>query len=736
MTPTESKSANTTHPAKGKRSKSGCLTCRKRKKKCDETLCPETGGCWRCRNAGYQCEEFRRPLVVYERGASAASSSRLPKRIKQSPEAGLSASPLSDNKTPQTSTSNGTLQHETASTLSIPNSLVEFAGLATSNDAWALLEAIPSSVTPDIGVHVGDFEPLLSPNQQHQPHQALVRSCEIVGDCLFSGRHLCTACSAVASRLVDPGTSDMSALSPIFASIPSLSTPAISRHPSPGPSDEHLAATSPGQVSSRKSQTILESLIGYYSTLITCWAQGCDAKGLEGSTLFPKLVPYLLDRINKDPPLRLSIAAVTAGYIGGSRLTWPPDVVAIHKWASILRADRASIADCVRANATFPRPETPDTAWSASPGDSLASDVSSRLPIANRRRRSTLATLDDLLVGQAETLKHLAICSLDEAISEYCARTMRVPGLGLTEKGFLAEVSKINSLLLTSVNLAIYTFAEESVESYFEEGQRMRNLVENTLGTFPPVNLSKLCALDHLGFRTYVWCDVGTAIARGTLPHVQLTPIGALTELSTVDSPNLLESVFSLPDSLMIALSEIARLRIDYDGGDYTATARRSVGVAVPAWVHARADKIISQVRSTNIPSRLSAGSATCAQMIREACLILIYTLIYRVGSLHSVIRQSLSKILEMWSTSGEQYCRSVGCSNYNIPMFIAASVAIDARDRTICAKAMQIVGHEESAPASGRALIHKLWTTTDTTGVPCFWTDLVASGEHSVAFF
>ena len=809
-------------PLAGKRSRSGCLTCRKRKKKCDETLCEETGGCWRCRNAGYQCEGFRRPPVVFEPGHASGHKN---KRHKASPGPesignGLSnsdrvkaeadarndpngfADPHSAALGHAAFTSVGTNVHPQHTnhapvdqeSLTMANSLAEFAGLATSSAGWSVLSNVPTAqhdgvsnndraapTAPSLSIKNGSsstppsfssFAPpsaMLPPpthpshrsvheqhhNQQDRALQVPVVPCEIVGDCLFSGHHLCASCSAVANRLMQPDPAQLAALNADLVQVqpmPSLSTPMASPgHHSPAPSGE---ADQASQQANAKSRLVKESLIGYYSTLITCWTQGCDVRGLEASTLFRTLVPYLLESVDRHASLRLSIAAVTAGYVGGARLTWPKDVVAIHQWANTLRNDRTSIADCVKANLSFPFPGTPDTIWSASPAGSLTSEPHTSVPAlspanAERLRRSTTthATLDDLLVGQAQTLKQLAVRSLEQAVSDYRAKTTRALGVSFTEKGFLTECTHINPLLLTAMNIAIYAFAEEGLESYFEESARMRSLIDTLLGSFPPVNLSKLVSHEHLGFRTYVWSDVGTAIACGTRPHLQLalslydndrdgtsSSLNASSPSGGASSPS--DLTFGMQDALLIAMSDIARLRYDFDGGDFSATARRAAGAPVPQWVHDRAKRIQERAESCKIEGPLTTGSAICAMMSRSAIVILIHTLIYRVGALHPVVREVLRGMLALWKSAGEQYCRSVGCSNFNMPIFIASSVALDEPDRKICAEAMQIVGHEEAGPAPGRALIREVWRRTDITGVPCFWTDLVASGDYAVAFF
>ncbi|KAJ9479000.1 Zn(2)-C6 fungal-type domain-containing protein [Pseudozyma hubeiensis] len=783
-------SAEPPAPLTGKRSRSGCLTCRKRKKKCDETLCEETGGCWRCRNAGYQCEGFRRPPVVFEPGSASNSKH---KRTRGSPDAHLdqtrnrvkleggSHADVNGIVDPRSAahehgsfstvgpgaqthrTSHGSLDPQG---LDMANSLAQFAGLATSSAAWPLeseskggtLSSYPPFAHPSTMVTTSSqaSQPTTqqshdhSPTQhQHQQHQSLApislrspaAACEIVGDCLFSGHHLCASCSAVANRLMQPDPAQLAALDADLVQVqpmPSLSTPMASRHHSPEASNANTSS----HAATAKSRLVMESLIGYYSTLITCWVQGCDVRGIENSTLFRQLVPYLLDSVDRHTPLRLSIAAVTAGYVGGARLTWPKDVVAIHQWANTLRADRTSIADCVKANLNFSFPGTPDTIWTGSPAGSLSSEPLSALSPANaerlKRASTTHATLDDLLVGQAQTLKQLSVRSLEQAVSDYCAKTTRAMGVSFTEKGFLAECVRVNPLLMAALNIAIYAFAEEGMQSYFEEAARMRGLIETLLGSFPPVDLGKLTSHEHLGFRTYVWSDVTTAIACGTRPHLQLAMSTYTTEHEEGERGDLEkgEDRFGLADVTLIALSDIARLRYDFDGGDFSYTARRSAGSPVPQWVHERARRIQTRAESCTIDTPLTTGSAICAVLTKSACIILIHTLIYRVGALHPVVRGLLRGMLELWTSAGEAYCRSVGCSNFNLPMFVAASVAVDEADRRVCDQAMRVVGHEEAGPASGRELVREVWRRSDVTGTPVFWTDLIAGGDFAVAFF
>ncbi|KAJ1040885.1 hypothetical protein NDA11_002103 [Ustilago hordei] len=755
--------------------------------------------------AGYQCEGFRRQPALFQPGSAASTKGNSSnKRAKKSPDAessnGARLKTEADSSNTNayadmqasalgqpsfTSVGTGARKHGAIGqeSLDMANSLAEFAGLATSSAAWPLVSheqqhkddrggyrngASSTSPSFDSFVHPSSMlppspHPSHRPGQQqqhpasslHQPHNSNVPSiplqspmipCEIVGDCLFSGHHLCASCSAVANRLMQPDPVQLAALDADLVQVqpmPSLSTPIASRHHSPAP---HGQADGSHQANA-KPRLVMESLIGYYSTLITCWTQGCDVRGLEASTLFRQLVPYLLEQVDRHPSLRLSIAAVTAGYVGGTRLTWPKDVVAIHQWANTLRADRTSITDCVEANLSFPFPTTPDTIWSASPANSLSESQSgiSALSPANaerlKRASSTHATLDDLLVGQAQTLKHLAVRSLEQAVSDYRAKFTRALGLSFTEKGFLAELRNANPLLLAAMNIAIYAFAEEGMESYFEEAARMRNLIDTLLGSFPPVNLSKLVSHEQLGFRTYVWSDVSTAIACGTRPHLQLARSSFVNDGDgfSVDASlgeTQADLTFSLHDITLIALSDIARLRYDFDGGDFSLTARRAPGSPVPRWVHERAKRIQSRIENCKIEGSLATGSAICAMMTKSACIILIHTFIYRVGALHPVIRQLLRGMLKLWTTAGEQYCRSVGCSNFNLPMFVASSVAVDEEDRKICETAMQIVGHEEAGPAEGRKVIREVWRRTDITGVPCFWTDLIGSGDFAVAFY
>ena len=581
----------------------------------------------------------------------------------------------------------------------------------------------------------------LPPTTQPQIKTEPYGPCEIVGDCLFSGRHLCSACSATASRLIGSETTTPSATG---SAIPSHSTAALDQRAlglssTLLPAQQLSSTPLPSLSAEKRSQLVMEGLIGYYSTLITCWIEGCDAKGLEGSALFPRLLNFLLQHTQNVAPLRLSVAAVTATYVGGARLQWPPDVTAVHQWAWTLRHDRANLTDWVRGSLTIPTSSSPP--FEASPNDTTSSAsshhamgigaASSASP--KRKRKSLHATLDDLLVGQAQTLKYLSICSLEEQINSYVTFQATEKRPIQTEDEFLSEVARANLLLMSAVNLAIYAFAEECVDSFHSQVERMHHLVQTLLGPLPPANLSRLNKLEHIGFRAYIIADLSMAIATGAKPRVTLR-LGHSKPTPTPAAPDadaVFDTPFSAPDPILLGLSEIARLRHEVDGGTY----RERKSTDLPEWATDRARRIEVSLRSCRIVRKGRSGSSLCADMLRHAALIFLYTTVWRVGALHPVCRDALREILALWPPA-EAYCRSVGCSNFGIPIFLAATVAVDRTDRAVCKAAMHLVGHEEAATAEGRELVQELWRRTDSSGLPAFWTDLVAEGKYQVGFF
>lgn len=146
-------------------------------------------------------------------------------------------------------------------------------------------------------------------------------------------------------------------------------------------------------------------------------------------------------------------------------------------------------------------------------------------------------------------------------------------------------------------------------------------------------------------------------------------------------------------------------------------------------------ESTLNSLAAVTHPSTQFNGSPNCSEMTRLAGIILLYTTIHRKGPLYPTIKYCLQCILNLWQYGAKAFCIDVGCTNYIFSIFMASSVAHEARDRVICEEAMNLVGHDEATADAGRRLIKEVWKRTDESGIPTLWTDIVKEGNFLVAF-
>ena len=206
-------------------------------------------------------------------------------------------------------------------------------------------------------------------------------SCVTVGDCLLAARPICDRClsaiqpfdasaSAIQQQQQQPmqaplpgsewtGLLPSSTTSANNSAVPSLGPTAYNSFSPvessmqalvPAPSPSVASSTSAASNRTRNNNangnhswpTTKESIVGYYSTIITCWIEGSHPSNVSKSRLFEGIARSLVDKIEQQPFLRLSVASVAACYIGGDQLHWPEDLTLIQRWRAGLRWIRSS----------------------------------------------------------------------------------------------------------------------------------------------------------------------------------------------------------------------------------------------------------------------------------------------------------------------------------------------------------------------------------------------------------
>ncbi|PWN37669.1 uncharacterized protein FA14DRAFT_17386 [Meira miltonrushii] len=801
------------------RTRTGCLTCRRRKKKCDEQRCPDTGGCTRCKQAGYQCEGFPQLLQIENTGKviNANTHGRRKKSFHEpnkqrrkstttnSDRSILSVSPpeqhnsmhpqnrfgdpmnqgdanglfalqaaasslmassptrpergMQDHFAPSSFDShmsmgpNDSSNHLRDRTSSISSRMTDPIMLqpmqidSHSNNQMMMTNGPPNipcaGQTPSRYVHQNGgvmMQNDSSPGQGSNVNNYVGGSvCTFIGECILVGRQICTSC--------------LSTIEPLFS--PSDPTPNF-QLPTPTSSVGGTSAFSPRE---SRHQPVMQSLIGYYSAVVTCWIEGCFPQDIANSSFFRDLVQYLISNIDENEALRLSVAAVASGYIGGGQLQWPEDLIAIKRWTNTLRQDTTELVD-VTVSMT---------------GQSTAN----RRDLENANGPDKLARhtyIDRHLSKHAMLFYRMAKRAVEEAIQRasrepsqyYRASGSRAASANDTDSDYVdpSLAKKYNSILVATVNLCIFSWAEMSIETYYEDFDLVLQAAHTLFGGIRRVKLAYLNSLDTIGLAIVCWADTCASIARGTRPYFELdeSPLTEEEKQVLINSPNAAAQFafhsFNCPSALFQCLNDLARLRFDckaapqrgWNGGN-TEGGRQSS--PLPAFLGHRAAQLDARLKALSVETQHTldpngnrtaltrpdgtsldhAGSPNCSEMTRLACVLILYTGIYQKGPLHPTCKFALQSIVHLWTYGASGFCKDVGCSNYLLPVFMASVVACETRDRLLLEEAMNIVGHNEAVADASRQAVKEVWKRTDEDGFPALWTDVVRPGSMTVAF-
>lgn len=801
------------------RTRTGCLTCRRRKKKCDEQRCPDTGGCTRCKQAGYQCEGFPQLLQIESTGKVINSNThgrrkksfhetnkqRRKSTTTNSDRSALSVSPpdqynsmhpqnrfgepmndgdtnglfalqaaasslmasspnrpersMQDQFAPSSFESHMSIGHndtsdhlrDRASSISSritdPIMLQPMQVDSHSNNQMLMSNgstSIPSaSQTPSRYVHQNGgvmMQNDSSPGQGSNATNYVGGSvCTFIGECILVGRQICTSC--------------LSTIEPLFS--PSDPTPNF-RLPTPASSVGGTSAFSPRE---SRHQPVMQSLIGYYSAVVTCWIEGCFPQEIANSTFFRDLVQYLISNIDENEALRLSVAGVASGYIGGGQLQWPEDLIAIKRWTNTLRQDTTELVD-VTVSMTGQSTANRRDLESANGPDKLA--------------RHTY--IDRHLSKHAMLFYRMAKRAVEDAIQRASREPSQFYHTNGTRSGSANDTSseyvdpslakKYNSILVATVNLCIFSWAEMSIETYYEDFDLVLQAAHTLFGGIRRVKLAYLNSLDTIGLAIVCWADTCASIARGTRPYFELdeSPLTEEEKQVLINSPNAATQFafhhFNCPSALFQCLNDLARLRFDckaapqrgWNGGS-TEGGRQSS--PLPAFLGQRAAQLDARLKALSVETQHTldpngnraaltrpdgttlnhAGSPNCSEMTRLAGVLILYTGVYQKGPLHPTCKFALQSIVHLWTYGASGFCKDVGCSNYLLPVFMASSVASETRDRLLLEEAMNIVGHNEAVADASRQAVKEIWKRTDEDGFPALWTDVVRPGSMTVAF-
>ncbi|RSH90505.1 hypothetical protein EHS25_001110 [Saitozyma podzolica] len=304
----------------------------------------------------------------------------------------------------------------------------------------------------------------------------------------------------------------------------------------------------------------------------------------------------------------------------------------------------------------------------------------------------------------------------------------------------LTERSQLSDYLMAVIDLQLVEFirggaapsynmlalGDRLVRSVFREAQ-------------PPLYLSHLNTSDTFSLRLYALSDVSRCLVqrgRKTIFNLRRDPImpGTATATNPGDEPWAHGAYLGLPDAIVVLLADIANLCADMPTNP-------------AATVKARADAIEAELRAWS-PAGMFGGPAmvpvdpttlvarTIAGSLWSLCaLVVLYQSVHRVGGLHPVLRHARSEMLSLLDSivrlpnHGDLY------GFLALPAFLSATLSVSDSDRKRAMTHMTRPGPER-VWLDNIALVEKLWEETDQTGQLAEWHDKMTREGLSVAFF
>lgn len=257
-----------------------------------------------------------------------------------------------------------------------------------------------------------------------------------------------------------------------------LATIAPVSMPAPMPTTPIPTATTTATATATATETplpqpLLQAIVGYYSTVVVCWIEGSHPSELSASPLFDGLVRRLTIEVEVNAPLRLSMAAVAACYTQSDQLHWPRDVDAVSYWTDTLKE-------------------------------------------ASRSR------MDRHLSLHASHLRQMASQAVEEASCSLPLGPPFLPTLSQSsDEVDLGQARAMDPLLIARLNLAIFAWADVSIEAYHQQLDEAILLVARR-GLGRIADLSKLHSLETMGLRTLIWADICASLSRSARPYFRL----------------------------------------------------------------------------------------------------------------------------------------------------------------------------------------------------------------------
>ncbi|WWD00421.1 hypothetical protein V866_007334 [Kwoniella sp. B9012] len=299
----------------------------------------------------------------------------------------------------------------------------------------------------------------------------------------------------------------------------------------------------------------------------------------------------------------------------------------------------------------------------------------------------------------------------------------------------VTDKAQLSDLLWGVIDLQLVEFIRGGAAPSYNMLALGDRLVRQAMGSVrPQIVLSSLRASDSFSLRLYALSDISRCIVhRGkkTIFNFWSDINDNQSEPAThSDDEEPWATYLGLPDSIVILLAEVVNLCAELSSSSPSSIKQQAdeLETALKSW-QSQTFSTLNSVDSTALISRTIAG-----ELWRLSALVLLYESVHRVGGLHPVLRRAQSEILSLLDSivrlpNGDLW------GFIGLPAFLAACLSITDNDRQRSMQHLVRPGPERMW-LDNIALVEKVWEETDQTGKLPDWHDKMMREGMSVAFF
>ncbi|KIR37767.1 transcription factor [Cryptococcus deuterogattii 99/473] len=303
----------------------------------------------------------------------------------------------------------------------------------------------------------------------------------------------------------------------------------------------------------------------------------------------------------------------------------------------------------------------------------------------------------------------------------------------LLREVIVTSPSHLAELLWGVINLRHVEYIRSGASQSYNVLALGDRLVRSALGSsHPPITLSKLQTAETWSVRMFAAADIGRCIVeRGRKTIFNFwsdIPADPSSPPSSHEEPWSFH--LGLPDSILILLAEIVNLS-------------SSVCSSSSLSIKAQADELEKAIRgwqshqmdmNEGMESGVRMERIMVGELWRLSALVLLYESVHRVGGLHPVLRNARYELLNLLDSLIP--LTQDHPPNYTaLPAFLAATLSTSCQDRHRSMMHLLRVGPEK-VWMDNVAVVEKIWEESDTSGVLPDWWDKMKREGMSVAFF